>query len=338
MAVSVIGYGMGFMGQRIVELCLRKGFNVVGAIDTDANLIGKDVGEIIGWGSDIGVKVTNDVQGLLKSVKADIVCHATATKLKPVYDQIKPCIEAGVNVVSISEELAYPWHTYPELSVEIDKNAKSHNVTVVGTGVNPGFSMEFLPIIFATACWEVDKVKVQRVADLSLFSPTRGSLRWGKPPEEFRKGVLEGRIPLHTGLRESATMVADALGWKLDNITESWEVITSKSVRTGPHFTVNPGEVCGALQKLVGTVKGEVKVEMIIYFMFCPKLEDDGVEAGTITWIEGKPSMVMEEKGGPTQMGYLCTSARLVNIVPPVITAKPGLLSVIDLPTTFPHT
>jgi len=331
MAVSVIEYGMGYIGQMIVELCLRKGVNVVGAIDTDANLIGRDVGEIIGWGSDIGVKVTNDVQGLLKSIKADIVCHATATKLEPAYDQIKPFIEAGLNVVSISEELAYPWHKYPELSVEIDKNAKSHSVTVVGTGVNPGFAMDLLPVTAASVCWDVNKIKVQRVADLSFFSVTRGSLRWGKKPDEFRKGILDGTIPMHTGLVESATMIADALGWKLDGVSETWEPVFSKSVRKVGSITVNPGESTGVIQRALGTIKREVKVELIIYFMFHPVLEEDGIEPGGKIWIEGKPNVTIETKG-TASMGHYATSARLVNIIPAVLNAKPGLISVLALP------
>lgn len=335
MAINVIQHGMGSIGQRIVELSLRKGFNLVAAIDVAEDRIGKDVGEIIGLKKKIGVEVSNDVQSVLKKVKADVVSNATISYVKPVYEQIKPFIKAGLNVVSICEELAYPWHKYPELSEEIDKNAKAQNVTVVATGFNPGFAMDLLPAIAATGCWNIDKLKVQRVADLSVHSPIRQGKRWGKKPLEFRKGIINGSISMHIGLYESTTMIADKLGWKLENITEWWEPMFSKSVRKFGSITVNPGESTGIIQRLVGTEKGEVKVEMSMYFMFRPLPEEDGVEAGTKVWIEGEPNIMVEMKG-TTAMGHLVSSARLVNIIPAVIEAKSGLLSVLDLPTTPP--
>lgn len=337
MAINVIQYGMGFIGQKAVQLMLRQGFNVVAAIDTKEDCLGKDVGELAGLDRNIGVKVTNDVAGTLKQVKADIVSHATVTKLEPLYDQIKPCIEAGFNVASIAEELAYPWIRYPELAKEIDENAKKHNVTVIGSGVNPGLMMDLVPLTLAGACWKIDKVRVMRVVDFGVYSPTRGSRRFGIKPEEFNKGVAEKKIPIHTGLYESITMISDALGWKLDDITESWEVMTSRTVRKTPWYTVEPGTTCGIKQTGMGLINGEAKVVMDIYGMVHPSLEEDGVELGDTTWIEGEPSITIKTSGGTNQRGELVTTARLVNILPAVVDARPGLISVKDLPATPPR-
>lgn len=335
MVANVIQYGMGFIGQKSVQLMLRKGFNVVAAIDTNPDYIGKDVGEIVGLGKSIGIKVTDNVPSILKDVKGDVVSVATVTKLESLYKQIKPFINAGFNIVSIAEELAYPWLTYPELAKEIDENAKAHNVTVVGSGVNPGFDMDLLPIHFSSACFNVEKIKIQRVVDFSIYSPVRGKLRFGIKPKEFRKGVKEGKIPLHTGFLESMTMISDALGWKLDNISESWEMIVSRSLRKTLMYTVEPGTTAGWKQTAVGSIKGEAKIIMEMYCVITPNLEEDGIEPGNTTWIDGEPSLVLITKGS-TQRGELCTTGRLVNIIPAVINAKPGLISVTNLPASPP--
>lgn len=335
MGLNVIQYGFGFMGQRAVKFMLRKGFNVVAAIDTKPDYLGKDMGEVIGLGMKTGIKVTDNVANVLKTVKADIVSNATVTKLNPLYEQIKPCIDAGFNVVSISEELAYPWITYPELAKEIDNNAKAHTVTVVGSGVNPGLDMDMLPLHLSSGCYNVEKVKIQRVVDFSVFSLTRGKLRFGIKPEAFRKGVIEGTISLHTGLAESMTMISDALGWKLDNISKSWEVIVSRSLRKTSMYTVEPGTTAGWKQTALGLVKEEVKIILETNCLISPNLEEDGLEPGNTVWIDGEPNLVMITKG-PTQRGEICTVARLVNIIPAVADAKPGLISVASLPSAPP--
>lgn len=195
--------------------------------------------------------------------------------------------------------------------------------------------MDLLPMIISSGCSRIDEIKIQRVVDFANFNPEKGKKRWGVKPEIFRKGVLEGRIPLHTGLFESMTMISDALGWNLENILEGWDMIVSKRLRQTSHFTVNPGEVAGWRQIAIGTVQGEMKISLKYYGFLSPTLEDDGMEAGNNTWIYGEPNLSLITKG-TTQRGDLVTTNRLVNILPAVIEAKPGLISVLDLPATPP--
>ena len=317
-------------------MMLRKGIEVVGAIDNNKEYVGRDIGDILGMEKKIGVKVTDDIPNLLKSVKADIVSNATVTYLEKLLPEFNTFLGAGLNVASISEELAYPWVRFPKLAKELDEQAKKNKVTIVGTGVNPGLDMDLIPLMYTGACWNVNKIKVQRVMDASGYSPSRGSKRFAISPEEFRKGVREKKIPLHSGFYESVTMIADGLGWKLDNILETWEVMVSRSVRETKWFTVQPGTTCGFRQTATGLLGGEVKVILEIYFMIRPNPEEDGVSAGDTIWIDGEPSIVVSVKGGPTEQGTLVTSGKLVNVLPAVIEAKPGLLSVKDLPVTPP--
>jgi hypothetical protein len=334
--MKVIQHGLGFIGQKALHMMLRKGIEVVGAVDQNREYLGKDLGEILGIGRKLNVTATDDISALLKKTRADVVANATVTYLDKVAPELGMFLDAGINVASISEELCYPWIRFPNAAKELDERAKRKNVTIVGTGVNPGLDMDLMPIMYAGACWNVEKIRVQRTVDASVYSPTRATKRYGISPAEFKKGVREKTIPLHSGLYESLTMISDAMGWKLDQITETWEPMLSRSTRTSQWFTIQPGTICGFKQTAVGSIAGEAKVILDIYFMAMPILEEDGVSAGDMIWIDGEPNLAIKVNGGSTERGDLVTSAKLVNVLPAVIAARPGLLSVKDLPATPP--
>lgn len=328
--MRVIQYGVGNLGQLAIRLMERKGVDVVAAIGR-RRFLGEDIGELVGLGKKLGVKVTNDVEAVLKEIKADVICHTTVTKLEEVYQEIKPCIKAGVNVVSIAEELSYPWFTHPELAREIDENAKACGVTVVGTGISPGWEHDLLPLTIASVCGRVDRIKVSRMSDHSHQSRNRGELRFGKKPAEFEKGVKKGEIPMHTGYHECLHMVAVALGWKLDNIIEWWEPVVSKGLRQGPIYTIQPGETCGYRNVAIGLIDNEAKLIFELVGVANP-IPEDG-ELGTFIEITGEPNITVKEAGSDVPLG---TVARAVNSLQAVVGARPGLLSVLDLPVTPP--
>lgn len=340
MSINVIQFGMGFYGKGLVGLMLRKrGYNLVGAVDIEPEYVGKDIGELLGIGRDIGVKVTNDAQRLFKEVKADIVSLATMTKADVVCEHVILCIEAGLNVATTSEELAYPWVIYPEISEEIDKKAKEHNVSVIASGVNPGYIMDWIPLALASGCCNIDKIRVQRVVDY-VNPASRRLQRFGVKPQELREIVLgnkilhPGQAILHSGLPQSMGIIADALSWKLDNCLETWEPIVSRSRRES-WCIVEPGTTAGFKQTIIGSLKGEAKIILEVSMLIKPNIEDDGMEPGDTIWIDGEPSIIVKMIG-PSAHHDLVTYARIVNILPAVVEAKPGLISVNDLPVKPP--
>ena len=111
----------------------RKGIKVVGAIDLNKDYLGSDVGAIVGLGRQLGVKITDDVKSVLKDVQADIITDCTATYLDKLVPAFGLFLDAGLNVASIAEELAYPWIRYPEIAKELDERAKKNNVTILGS-------------------------------------------------------------------------------------------------------------------------------------------------------------------------------------------------------------
>ena len=197
--------------------------------------------------------------------------------------------------------------------------------------------MDYGPLTYIGGCWKVDSIKIRRVVDASPYSPTIGRLRFGIPIETFRERVIKKEIPLHTGFTESMDMIADALGWKIDEVIETWEPLLSKSRREGPYgIIVEPNTTCGFIQKRIGLIKGEARIVLELYFIFKPIPEEDDVEPGDYVEIKGEPNITLTVKGGTTERGDLVTTARLVNLVPCVVKAEPGLLSVKDLPPTPP--
>ncbi|MCK4483095.1 NADP-binding protein, partial [Candidatus Bathyarchaeota archaeon] len=143
--VKVALYGVGAVGSLIAKFLLEKeGVSIVGAIDIAEDKVGKDLGEVLGLNRKLGVKVSDSIDSVLSDVKVDIAVHATSSFLKHTYPQIASIVKHGVNVVSTCEELSYPHFTEPKLATELDYLARKHNVTVLGTGINPGFLMDTL--------------------------------------------------------------------------------------------------------------------------------------------------------------------------------------------------
>ena len=192
--VAVLGTGQ--MGSGIVRLLMRKrGVELVGVYGRRADRAGVDVGEAIGLNKKMGVALTTDLPGMLSSAKPDVVIQATCSRVEQAADEINTAVKGGANVISIAEEMAYPSYEAPGLSEEIHKLAVENKVTVVGTGINPGFVLDLLVITLTGVCYSVESITARRINDLSPYGPsvlqTQGV---GITPEAFKKGVADGSV------------------------------------------------------------------------------------------------------------------------------------------------
>lgn len=232
--IRVVQYGVGPIGASIVRLMRQKNsLEIVGAIDKDPPKAGRDLGEVVGapdapW----GVPIFSEARPALEK-PADVVVHSTSSYLPSVMDQLLECIAAGCCVVSTCEELAYPFRKHPEPSKKLDAAAIEEGVALVGTGVNPGFVMDKLALTLSAVSQRIDWVSAVRIVDASKRRlPLQKKIGAGMTPDEFRKQVAAGVIK-HHGLPESIAMVADGLGFALDDISESIEpVIADEAVQT----------------------------------------------------------------------------------------------------------
>ncbi|MEM3929954.1 MAG: hypothetical protein QXX48_06740 [Candidatus Korarchaeum sp.] len=325
--VRVVMVGLGPIGQAIAKGILKKrGFSIVGAVDVAPELVGKDLGEVLGLDRKLGVTVVPDLDKLLDEVRADVAVIATKSYLPDVYPQIEACVKHCVNVVSTCEELSYPYYRYPELSARIDSLAKQYGVTVLGTGINPGYLMDALPIMLTGACTEVESVRVIRMMDSKKRRiPYQRKIGTGLSPEEFRRMIEEKKITGHVGLTESIAMIAAALGWKLDEIKEfpPEPVIADREVTT-TYTTVKPGQVAG-LKSIAHGIK-DGKPVIILEFISHALVEE---EHDTVI-IEGTPRIEEKKIGGVH--GDIGTVAVVINMIPKVVKAAPGLVTMKDLP------
>lgn len=327
--IRVIHWGLGAMGIGMAKMVLEKGMEIVGAIDTNPAKVGKDVGEILGLNREIGVKVTNDPSYVIGKTPADILLLATSSFVLDVLPQIKLAVECGLNVITTAEEMAEPWASYPQQADEIDRLAKKQGVSVLGTGINPGFVLDTLICTLTAACTEVKKIKGTRINDLSQFGTTVMRTQGvGTTPEEFKKGLESGTIVGHIGFRESVLLIAKALGWQIDKVEETREPIISKVYRETPYVQVEPGNVAGCRHTARAYKDGEVVIELVHPQQIHPGLE--GTETGDYIEIIGTPNISMSIK--PEIPGGTGTIAVVVNMIPKVINAAPGMLTMIDLP------
>jgi 4-hydroxy-tetrahydrodipicolinate reductase len=319
--VAVAQYGIGPIGAEIARLLLTKNWiRVVSAVDVDPNKIGKDLGDVIGLGRAAGIRVTPDLQG-----KPAVVCHSTGSRLRDVAPQLRALLEAGCHVVSTCEELSFPLDA--ELREELQQVARTNNVTLLGTGVNPGFVMDKLPLTITSVCQEIQSVEIIRIQNASTRrEPLQRKVGAGMTTDEFRAAVAAGKIK-HMGLKESLMMVGNGLGVEFDSVSdERIEPIVAPREIVTQYLKVAPGQVAGVHQTIEGRGRINVSLELRMY------VGAEDVAADRVI-VHGTPDVELEVKGGIH--GDRATAAMVVNAIPRVVSARPGVLTMDDIAISF---
>jgi 4-hydroxy-tetrahydrodipicolinate reductase len=322
--IRVIQYGLGPIGSAVARhVTERPGLELVGGVDIDPAKFGRDVGDVIGLGRPLGFSVSSRLSDLLSRTRADAAIHTTSSYFDLFKGQIVEILAAGLDVVTTAEELSFPWLAHPAEAAEIDAAAKTAGKTVLGTGVNPGFLMDALPLFLTGLCQRVDRLAVTRVIDASTRrGPFQAKIGSGLTVEVFQARMAAGRMG-HVGLPESVGMVFDTLGKKLAHYESSVEPVVAARLVETKHFSVQPGQVMGLKQVARAyTAEGEF---MTLTFMAALAT---GEEGDTVQ-IFGKPDLEVRLKG---TNGDIATVAIAVNAVRRVREAPPGLVTMRDLP------
>ncbi len=325
MAIRLLQVGLGPIGASIArQVGERAGFELAGGVDLDPGKVGRDLGDLCGLGREIGIAVSGDLSAALAELKPDIAVVSTSSVLEKVTATIEACLAAGVAVVSTTEELSFPWRERPELARRIDAAAQAAGRAVLGTGVNPGFAMDALPLALSAVCERVDGVIVRRIQDAAKRRlPFQQKIGAGLLVEEFRAKVAAGGVR-HVGLAESIGMLASAFGWTLDSITdEIWPKVAAGRVASA-EIDVAPGACSGVVQLGLGVERGVVRVRLEFEaYLGAPESYDE-VE------IAGSPALKSRIVGGIP--GDLATASIVVNAIPRVMSSPPGLITMRDLP------
>jgi hypothetical protein len=323
-SIKLVQYGVGPIGVEVARYALKKqGVKFVGAVDIDPHKVGKDLGELT-VGKKTGVRVTDDAAELLAKTKPDLVLHSTGSYLKDVEPQLLEIVKAGANVISTCEELSYPYLKSPRIARELDAKARRNKVTILGTGVNPGFVMDTLVLTTTGVCQDIKKVRASRIQDASYRRlPFQKKIGAGLTPTEFETRVAEGTIK-HVGFPESIAMIAAGLGWKLDRIEETIEPKLAEQPVGSEFLKVEPGQVGGLNQTASGIIGDEQVIVLNLQaYLGCPDPKE---------WIviDGQPPIDLTVKGGIH--GDIATAAVIVNCIPRVLNAEPGFKTMKDLP------
>ncbi len=278
------------------------------------------------WGVPVSATLDRAVE---RAGGAHVVLHATGSFVRQVAGEIETCLENGLDVVTIAEEMAYPWASSPERATRLDALARRCGRTVLGTGINPGFVLDTLIIALTAATGVIDSIRARRVNDLSPYGPTVMRTQGvGLSPDEFRRRVEDGTVVGHVGFPESMHLISKALGVTLDSVEQSREPIISKVRRQTPYIVVEPGDVAGCRHSARGIAGGKVFIELEHPQQIRPEAE--GIDTGDFIAIKGFPSF--EVRTGPEIPGGQATAAMAVNMVRPVAAAPAGLLTMVDLP------
>jgi 4-hydroxy-tetrahydrodipicolinate reductase len=295
----------------------------VGGVDIDPEKIGKDLGELTQQKKLKGRKVYASLNDVLRHKRPDIIFHTSVSKFKNAFLQIEPIARRGISVVSSCEELLFPRLREPRLAALLDKICKKSGARVIGTGVNPGFVMDVLPVCMTGVSRSVRAVHIQRVVNASTRrAPLQKKIGSGLPPAEFRRLFKEGKAG-HAGLQESLALVAHCLGWKASDIVETGDAIVAKhNIRT-KFLAVKKGETCGLHQYAEAKVNGKVCLTLDIKMYLDAPNPHDAIQ------IEGDPPLKVIVDGGVA--GDHATVAALVNTARRVLHAPPGLLLMTDL-------
>ena len=325
---DVIQVGLGPMGKIIINLlCKRKNINLKGVVDINPQLIGKKLSEILETDLEFDLIVEANLDTILLNGTVDVVVIATSSSLDKVAPLIKKAAKSGSNIISICEELSYSFHTYPKLSEDLDDLAKSKDITIVGTGINPGYLMDLLPIVVTAPCQSVKSIKVTRMMNSAKRRvPFQKKIGTGLSVEEFHRKIRNKEITGHVGLTQSIQMIVAATGIKYDDIIElpPKEILVKEDLETSYGELVPKGYVCGLQSTAYAKERGKdvITLDFVAY-------AGDHDEYDSIL-IEGTPRIEQKIIGGVH--GDLGTSAMVANLIPIITAARPGLLTMKDIP------
>ncbi|HXD19142.1 MAG TPA: hypothetical protein VN654_19150 [Vicinamibacterales bacterium] len=325
MTIRVMHVGLGPIGAAVArQLAARRSFRIVSAVDIDENKSGRDVGDIIDLGRRLRVKVSGDLRKAAKASKPDIAVLCTSSSLKGVMPQLEQLLKLRLPVVSTTEELAYPAARNRRLAKQLDAMARKAKVAVLGTGVNPGFTMDALPIALTSVCEQVNRIEVRRVQDARTRRlPFQQKIGAGLTREQFDQQVAAGSVR-HVGFTESIQMIGDAMGWALTRITDEVRPWIAEEEVCSELLAVDPGYVAGLSQEGVGYVGDEAKILLQLdAYLGAPESFDSVL-------IDGSPRIYSKVQGGIH--GDIATASMTVNSIPHVITAAPGLRTMRDMP------
>ena len=322
---EVLQIGFGPLGIQIAKYLANKvTIKTVAVVDINDKLSNK---RLIDIDSNLpqGSVIYRSVEAALKDLpnKPDVAIITTVSSLEKLIPQIEEVAQYGIPVISTCEELSYPWTLQPELSKQLDAICKENNIACLGTGVNPGFLMDYLPSVFASISKDIEHILVERVQDASPRRiPFQQKIGAGLDIEAFRKKEATGTLR-HVGLQESVYLLANSIGLELDEVTESLNPVIAEHEVASDAIKVKKGDARGVEQIAHGYINGECKIKMHFKAAIGEPKSFDKVT------IKGTPNFSSEVDGGIN--GDIATCAITINSINSILKAPAGLQTMADV-------
>ena len=328
--VKVIIWGLGAMGGGMADMLLKKkGVEIVGVAGRGKK-IGTSMYDYIkterGDRPDVIIQAAEDV---IKPGAADIVLLCTDSFTKNAFPKLKFIMEQGINVITSAEEMSYPKAQSPELAEELDKIAKANGVSCLGTGINPGHIMDLLVLVMTGCLEDVEEITSRRVNSLSPFGPAVMEEQGiGISVEEFKERKANHTMSGHVGFAESVGMMAEGMGLTVEEFAQDMNPITTDVDRKSPYGFAAAGSCAGVAM----TAEAKLSNGMPVHMDHPQQIEPEqvGVHTGDYVEIKGVPPVNMSNT--PEIEGGIGTMAMIMNCIPHVINARPGLKTMIDIP------
>lgn len=317
--IKVIQIGLGPLGQQIGRYISEKtSICTTAAVDINKQLEGTDFGQLIN-GSPSNLLIENSVENALQKLneKPDAAIITTVSSIKKLESQIEEVARYGIPIVSTCEELSFPWEENPESTKNIEAICKKYGVACLGTGVNPGFLMDYLPSVLSSVCKNIDSVLVERIQDATPRRiPFQKKIGAGLDLETFKAKEAEGTLR-HVGLKESVYFLAESLGFTLDDVTENLNPVIADSSLKTPAMNIQKGDARGVQQISHGYQNGVCKIEMHFKAAVGEPRSYDKIT------VKGVPTFTSEIDTGIN--GDIATCAITINAVKSIVKAAPGL-------------
>lgn len=328
--IRVAIWGFGAMGQGMAETILTKrGVDIVGVCDHNPSLVGRTVQDILNQTVECLIPVMDDIDQMINEANPDILLLCTESFVSGVYEKIKKLLEMKINVITTAEEMVFPFQSHPALAKELDDLAKEKGVTLLGTGINPGFVMDFLTIALSGAMIDVEKMIITRKNSLNSFGLTvMEKYGIGESLEQYYERIANKQPIGHVGLNQSAHMIFRGLGLRPSKFEQQIEPILSQTKRKTKYATTKEGTLAGVSLTAQGYIDDQLFLELHHPSQIEPDAE--GVQTEDTIDLTGKPNIHMTIR--PEIDGGLGTIAVCVNMIPHVINARPGLKTMLDLP------
>jgi hypothetical protein len=345
MSIRVAAWSTGNVGRHVLAgIDARPDLDLVGLWVSNPAKVGKDAGRLAGLDRDLGILATNDVEEII-ALKPDCVIHSAMAddRLFEAIADLERLLRAGINVVSSGPVfLQFPSGVAVDMAKGVQEAGVDGGVSLYVNGIDPGFANDWLPLSLTSISERIDQVRCSEVLNYNTYDQGMivfDVMGFGKPMDEIPMLLEPGILSMAWG--SVVHQIAAGLGVELDDVEEFYERLPATE-----SFDIDSGRIEeGTVAGLHFEVRGMVGDKAVVVLEHVTRVHDDiGPDwpqpAGKGCYrveIKGEPNYTLDLQllgtdGDHNTAGLKATAMRLVNAVPAVVDAKPGLVTTLDLP------